>query len=159
MLKSLQSEAVRSRWTVVLALTLASGGCDWLRGVSDPEEIRIELSSSQTSQAVVVRSTYFQLQPDPECPETCPSEVLLVESDTSIVSLPFNSTFPFTERRQYFVEAFPAVPDTTELAMKISIDGKEWYSDFRALGPDDGEGNRETLRFVYQFSEPRLPGR
>ena len=143
---------------VAIGLLPLLGACEWLTGVSRPQELRVELQSDDITTANLITSTFFLLIPDPECPTVCEETVQLVSSDTSVINLPFDQTFSFTEREQYFVEAYPVVAEEATLSMRVSIDGREWLDDFRTLAPFDDEGNQETLRFVYQFAELGING-
>jgi hypothetical protein len=134
------------------------GACDWLSGVSQPEELRIEIESEDIPTATLITSTFFLRIADPECPLECEAAVQLVASDTTIVTLPYDQILPFTDRQQFFVETFPTLPEEVTLAMRVSIDGREWFDDFRTLLPIGGDGDPETLRFVYQFAQLRIPG-
>ncbi len=129
------------------------GGCEFLTGVNEPDELDLTIESNEVTQAVLVTSTYFLQIPDPECPEECERIVQLVEADTTTVSLPFSRTYAFTGRQQYFVETWPAGGQEATLSMKATIDGKVWYDNFRRLLPAGQDGEQETLRFVYQFRE------
>ena len=93
--------------------------------------------------------------PNPECPDdpNCPSIVYLVNSDTSSVALPFERTYPLTERHQFFLETYPPDGEEATLTMRIMIDEEEWYNDFRKLLPVGEDGDQETFQFVYQFGE------
>ena len=50
----------------------------------------------------------------------------------------------------------PSSPAT--LSMKVHLDDEEWYNDSRRLVPENTEGDRETLKFVYQYHIATLPG-
>jgi hypothetical protein len=76
-----------------------------------------------------------------------------MNSDTSSVALPFERTYPFTERRQFFLETYPPEGEEATLTMRIMIDEDEWYNDFRKLLPAGEDGDQETFQFVYQFGE------
>jgi hypothetical protein len=134
------------------------GACEWLTGVSRPQELRVELASDDIATANLITSTFFLLIPDPECPTTCEETVQLVSADTTVINLPFDQVFSFTDREQYFVESYPTVLEEATLSMRVSIDGREWLDDFRTLVPFDEDGQQETLRFVYQFAELGING-
>ena len=97
--------------------------------------------------------------PNPECPDdpACPSIVYLVSSDTSSVALPFERTYQFTERHQFFFETYPTEDKEATLTMRIMIDDEEWYNDYRKLRPTTEDDDRETLQFVYSFGEQQMP--
>ena len=137
------------------ASLLFAGGCDWLRGVSDPEEARVEINSDDVNEVVLVSSLAFIRIPDPECPDdpNCPAVTRLIEADTVTVPVPFNQTFRFNDRFQIFVQTYPAGDATATLSMRVSIDGEQWYNDFRLLSPEGADGEREVLEFAYQFKE------
>ena len=76
-----------------------------------------------------------------------------MNSDTSSVSLPFERTYQFTERHEFFLETYPPEGEEATLTLRVLIDEEEWYNDFRRLLPANAEGDRETLQFVYKFGE------
>ena len=157
----MSQQTARFRRTLMVTLSVCAlpllGACEWLTGVNEPDELDLTIESSDVDQVTLVTSTYFLMVPDPECPDVCESIVQLVESDTTVVSLPFERTYPFTSRQQYFVETWPPDGETATLSMLVTIDGKVWYDDFRELLPAGNEGERETLRFVYSFNELTVP--
>jgi hypothetical protein len=154
-------QGVLSLRRIVAVLFLASlplllGGCDFLTGVSEPEQLRVVIESDDVSSVTLVMSPYFLQITDPECPE-CEAIIQLVQSDTTVQTLPFDQTFAFTSRQQYFVETFPEIEPVATLSLKVFIDGDVWYDDFRELKVVGQDGERETLRFVYQFRELLIP--
>ena len=143
------------RGGILSLIVLSIGACEFLTGVHIPDQVSVEIGSSDVSNVTVVQSYHFLMIPDPECPEdpSCPSVVYLVNSDTSSMTLPFERTYPFTERHQFFLETYPPEGEEATLTMRIMIDEDEWYNDFRKLLPADEDGDQETFQFVYQFGE------
>ena len=141
-----------------LALVAASA-CDTIRGVTVPEETRIEISSDDLSSVTLVTSFNFVQAPDPECEGQlgCPTRVVLLSADTMEVALPFDQVYNFNSRLQIFVESYPTEPESATLRMRARVDGETWYDDFRTLQPFTSEGVRETLQFVYEFNQATLP--
>ncbi|MEC9015593.1 MAG: hypothetical protein VYD37_03830 [Gemmatimonadota bacterium] len=136
-------------------IVLSLGACEFLTGVHIPDHVSVEIGSSDVSNVTLIQSYHFLMVSDPECPEdpSCPSIVYLVKSDTSSVALPFERTYPFTERHQFFLETYPSDGEEATLTMRIMIDEEEWYNDFRKLLPVGEDGDQETFQFVYQFGE------
>ena len=133
-------------------------GCDALILDREPEVAHLEITSSDVSEIVLVTSQWFIEVEDPECPTAgCNRLIQLVNSDTTTVPLPFTQSYPFTFRLQFFAEAYPvdAVPAT--LAMTVHLDDEEWYNNSRRLVPENADGERETLRFVYKYQVATLP--
>jgi hypothetical protein len=130
---------------------IALAACSWLTGVNEPDELGLDLDAD-TDQLTLVTSTYFIMVPNPECPEDCPRIVQLVVADTTVISTPYQRIYPFTSRQQYFLEAWPTDGDSATVDMRVTIDGETWYDDFRLLVPVE-DGDRETIRFVYNFRE------
>lgn len=143
------------RGGILSLIVLSIGACEFLTGVHIPDQVSVEIGSSDVSNVTVVQSYHFLMIPNPECPDdpSCPSVVYLMNSDTSSVALPFERTYPFTERRQFFLETYPPEGEEATLTMRIMIDEDEWYNDFRKLLPADEDGDQETFQFVYQFGE------
>lgn len=143
------------------ALALVAGGmlplvgaCDLLNAPGgEPERVTVVLESSDVSDVGMVTSMDFLMVPDPECPEDCPETIELVRADTTNPALPFNRTYEFSSQLQFFVEAFPATDQEVTLTMRVTIDGRVWYDNFRTLNPPGDDGEPETIRFVYRYSE------
>ena len=91
---------------ILSLIVLSIGACEFLTGVHIPDHVSVEIGSSDVSNVTVIQSYHFLMVPNPECPDdpNCPSIVYLVNSDTSSVALPFERTYPFTERHQFFLE-------------------------------------------------------
>lgn len=145
----------------LLAFALASvGGCEFLTGVSEPDEVRVEIDSQDVDSVTLITSMFFLLVRSPDCPEDdeCPLVVHLQEADTTTVSVPFDRSYAFTSRLQFFAETFPEDTVAATLSMRVRIDGRDWYNDFRELQPQGDSGERETLQFVYQFRERTIYG-
>lgn len=143
------------RGGILSLIVLSIGACEFLTGVHIPDQVSVEIGSSDVSNVTVVQSYHFLMIPNPECPDdpSCPSVVYLMNSDTSSVALPFERTYPFTERHQFFLETYPPEGEEATLTMRIMIDEDEWYNDFRKLLPAGEDGDQETFQFVYQFGE------
>ena len=140
---------------ILSLIVLSIGACEFLTGVHIPDHVSVEIGCSDVSNVTVIQSYHFLMIPDPECPEdpSCPSVVYLVNSDTSSVALPFDRTYQFTERHQFFLETYPPEGEEATLTMRIMIDEEEWYNDFRKLLPVGEDGDQETFQIVYQFGE------
>ena len=128
--------------------------CSWLTGVDEPDEMDLVLESDAT-ELTVITSPFFLLLSNPDCEEAeeCDPIIQLVEADTMVITPPFERTYAFTSRQQYFVEVWPTDGTSATVTMSIEIDGKSWYDDFRlvpALVPGE---DQETVRFVYNFRE------
>ena len=149
--------APATRLRVALVLSVATlAACDSLTLRREPETARIEIESSDVDQVNLITADWFLFVDDPDCPG-CESAVRLVDSDTSLVALPFEQTYRFGPRLQFFAETYPAVREPAVLSLRAYVDGAEWINSSRLLQPADDNGRPETLRFVYQYSLPRLP--
>ena len=140
----------------VCALSLL-GACEFLTGVSEPEELRVLIESDEVSSVKLVISPYFLQIPDPECPQVCEPRIQLVQADTTSEAMPFERIFDFTSRQQYFVEVFVEGEQSATVAMQILIDGTVWFDDFRRLQLVGEDGDQESLRFVYEFNKLVTP--
>lgn len=138
----------------VAALVLP--GCDALSVSSEPEVARIKIDSPDVTEVNLITADWFTYVGDPSCP-ACEASVQLLRSDTSVVSLPFEGTYRFTPRLQFFAETFPVAREPALVSLTAYIDGREWLNSSRTLQPETDDGVRDTLRFVYQYTIPRLP--
>ena len=137
---------------VALGLILTTG-CGWLRPGGPPDEVHVEITSEDVSQLTLVISQNFVRFQEPVCAgePDCPVFVRVVSADTTVVSPPYTNTIKFTERHQIYIETHPLDEVEARVSMTIDIDGKEWYDDLRLLSPMNEDGERDTLRFVYQY--------
>ncbi len=147
----------RTSFVLALAFVSLSGACDTLTGNREPEVAHIWIRSTDVSEVTLIISQWFIHQPNPECPTACEATIQLVQSDTSKVSLPFEGSYPFNFRLQFFAETFPVEPEVATLSLRVDLDDKEWYNGSRALQPENDDGEPETLRFVYQYTRATLP--
>lgn len=152
--------APRARLVALLAFPVPLlGACDALILDREPEIAHLEIDSSDVSEVVLVTSKWFLDVPDPDCEGAgCQAIIQLVESDTTTVPLPFSASYPFDFRLEFYAETYPVTPVRATLSMKVHLDDEEWYNDSRLLVPQDSEGERETLRFVYRYNYAALPG-
>ena len=130
-------------------------GCDWLFPGGPPDEAEVEITSEDVARLTVVVSQSFVRFEEPDCAgePDCPIFVQLLSADTMTVPSPYTTTIEFTDRHQLFVETHPMDEVEARVAMVVDIDGREWYDDIRLLSPTGENGERETIRFIYQFSE------
>ncbi len=134
-------------------------GCDALLLDREPEVAHLEVTSGDVAEVVLVTSQWFVRVADTNCVAGgCPAVIQLVEADTSVVALPFAKSYPFTSRLQFFAELYPDASTSATVAMKVNLDDDEWYDDSRQLPPVGEDGERPTLRFVYEYHVARSPG-
>ena len=141
---------------IVVALgVIPLAGCDWLFPGGPPDEADVEITSEDVARLTVVVSQNFVRYEEPDCAGEpgCPVLLILLAADTMAVTSPYATTIEFTDRHQLFVETHPVDEVEARVAMKVDIDGKDWYDDIRLLRPMDEDGERETIRFLYQFTE------
>lgn len=135
---------------------VALAACDSLTLRRGPETARVEIESADVDEVNLITADWFIFVDNPDCPG-CESAVQLVNSDTSVVALPFEQSYRFGPRRQFFAETYPAAGEPAVLSLRAYVDGAEWINTSRLLRPADDNGQPETLRFVYQYSVARLP--
>jgi hypothetical protein len=134
---------------------ILTAGCDWLRPGGPPDEAQVEISSADVNQLTVVVSQHFERFQEPVCagdPE-CPTIERVISADTLVVSSPYSNVFDFTDRYQIIIETFPADDVQAVVQMNVDIDGKEWFDVVRLLDPMTEDGQRDRLRFVYQYND------
>lgn len=149
----------RTHPLAVLMAMVGLLGCDALTLDREPEVAHLKIDSSDVSEVVLVTSQWFVEVADPDCPTTeCNTLIHLVNADTATVSLPFSESFPFNFRLQFFAEVYPTTLAPATLAMRVHLDDEEWYNDSRLLVPENTDGDRETLRFVYKYHNASLGG-
>lgn len=134
---------------------ILTAGCGWLRPGGPPEEAQVEISSADAGQLTVVVSRHFERFEEPVCAgePDCPTVERIVSADTLVVSSPYSNAFEFTDRYQIIVETYPAAEVQAVVQMKVDIDGREWFDVERLLNPTTEDGDRDRLRFVYQYHD------
>lgn len=145
-----------ARSLVAPTMVLLLGACDSLGVGGEPNSTRIRIESADVSEVSLVTSRWFVEVADEDC-AGCPSHIQIVVGDTSVVSLPFERTYPLSTRLQFFAEAWPSADVPVTVSMRAWVDDREWYNGSRTLRPEDEDGAPETLRFVYQYTRARLP--
>ena len=141
---------------VVVAIgVILTAGCDWLRPGGPPDEVQVEISSEDVRQLTVVISQNFVRFVEPVCEgePDCPTFVRMFDADTIVVTSPYSSAIEFTERSQIFIETHPMDEVEARVSLTVHIDGKEWYDALRLLSPMNEDGERDTMRFVYQYND------
>lgn len=130
---------------------ILTAGCGWLRPGGPPDEAHVEISSDDVSQLTLVVSQHFERYEEPVCagePE-CPIVERIISADTLVVSSPYSNTFEFTDRHQILVETYPMDEVEATVRMTVDIDGREWFDDVALLSPVNDDGERDTMRFMY----------
>ncbi len=142
------------------ASALALGGCDALTLSREPEVAHLELTSTDMNSITLVTSQWYIEVESPDCLTpgdiNCPRVTQLVVADTSTINLPFQRSYPFNSRLQFYAEAYTTPAVDANVAMKVDLDDKEWYNDSRRLLAVDGEGLQETIKFQYQYHVLRI---
>lgn len=149
------TKKVLSLQVVAAAGLILATGCDWLRPGGPPDEVYVEISSDDASRLTIIVSQNFEQFEEPVCegdPE-CPVVLRIVSADTSTVSPPYSNTIEFTDRYQILVETHPEGEVTGTVRMVVEIDGREWFDDVKVLRPVNEDGDRETLRFLYEYQD------
>lgn len=150
------------RFSVLAGATLVLAGCEALTLDREPEVAHVELDSPDVSSVTLITSRWFIEVEDPECENPgdpgCPRRTQLVEADTTTVSLPFQGSYDFDFRLQFYAEAFTNPPVAATVEMKVYLDDEEWYNDSRFLPLMNDDGVQETIKFQYQYHTLRLPG-
>lgn len=130
------------------------GACDSLGLGGEPETARIHIESTDVEEVTLVTAKRFVYVRPPDCTE-CPAVAQPVNADTSVVSVPFDRTYPFDSRLQFFAETFPAAAEPATLLLVAYVDDREWSRSTRLVQPAEEDGQQQTLQFVYEFRRPQ----
>ncbi|GMV05928.1 MAG: hypothetical protein AMXMBFR53_22050 [Gemmatimonadota bacterium] len=140
-------------------VAVAVGACDNLGLGGAPEEIYVDIQASGASRVTLVTGTRWVSQRDPACEaqdQTCSETIRVLDADTAGVDVPYTRTYRFTDTHQYAVEVYPEGNAAVTIAMRIEIDGKEWFNEARDFQPVGEAGETESLQFIYQWQAPRI---
>ena len=145
--------SVRRAAALVAAAALLSlgGACNSLTLRREPETARIKIGSPDVETVTLVTAKRFAYERDPGCAE-CPAVVRPVNSDTLMVSVPFDRTYALDSRLQFFAETYATGTEPVTLSMTAYVDDTEWSRSTRVLRPGSENGEPETIQFVYEYS-------
>lgn len=124
---------------------LALAGCDWLADPS-PDTARVALEGQDDPEVRVVVSTKFIAG----SAEDGTIRVQLLASDTTLRSLPFDTTYAIGADRRFFLEV--TRPDTGNVPgvhIRVFLDERERYDRTTVLAED-------PIRFLYMFNQPQF---
>ena len=147
--------AKKNRFPAIVAALglIPAAGCGWLFPGGPPEKAHIEITSEDVDQLTVFLSQNFRRYQEPTCEgePDCPVILIILDADTLEVEPPYSNTIEFTDRYQILVETYPTDEVEAIVGMKVDIDGREWYDDIGRLRATNESGERESMRFIYQF--------
>lgn len=128
----------------VLLPALAAWGCVWWEDPS-PDMVRVTMEG-QASSLLVVTSTEFIATNN----ESGNTSVQLFESDTTVVSLPFDRSWDISEEQRFFILGTPVDSSTVRVQVRIYLDGnKDFDRDVDAFVDD-------PVRYIYLFNQQIL---
>lgn len=147
------SKDYRPLQVLVAVGLILTAACGWLHPGGPPDEASVEITSDDVSQFVVfVSQDFLQIQEESCVGEPdCPVHLVILSADTLVVSGPYTTTIDIAESQRLFLETHPVDSVQAIVSMKVKIDGRDWYDDLRLLEPVTEDGERETLRFVYEY--------
>jgi hypothetical protein len=130
------------KWTA-LALTLCLlVGCNWFDD-QVPEEARLVLQGDAGKQVRLITSTKFIAAIN----EDGLTRVVIVESDTSFVTLPHTATFSLKGDARFFAEAARGDADFQAVRMEVFVDARRQFDEGGPLVTG------APRRFVYMFNQ------
>jgi hypothetical protein len=121
-------------WTLPILVLV---GCSTSTG--RPDTARLRVTGEDGRLIELVTSTEFLLTD---------GTLTFIESDTSMVTSPYDETYRLGEPARFHVTGYNVEPDTSAFRVRVWIDDKEWFDDAKVLA----EG--ETFEFTYTFTEP-----
>ncbi len=125
---------------------LAGAACDSLTHSAEREVAEVSIDALASASSVrMITSTVFSVVEA--------GDVVLIEADTQVVSLPLLRQFTLEELNRFYISiAAVAAGDTASVRMQVKIDGKSWFDEQRTLSAD----STGVMTFVYRFSQPGL---
>ncbi|HUG14089.1 MAG TPA: hypothetical protein VMM78_03640, partial [Thermomicrobiales bacterium] len=128
---------------VLVSASLLAGGCDLLTDPS-PDEARLVIQGEAGKPVRVIISTVFVAQVD----ENQRTRVVIIEADTMVTTLPYETVYAIDEDQRFFAEAARLDDDLETVHMQVFID--------RRMEFDEGGVLLEShpYRFVYTFNQP-----
>ena len=123
---------------------IAVGACDWFEDESPDTATLILDGNGQTRAPVVVSREFTPVVRGPG-----DVEIHLAKADTTVRSLPFDTTYDIRGPKRFHVLIEGADPPGAEVWMRVRIDQNELYNELR----DPAETPHV---FIYAFNQPHL---
>jgi hypothetical protein len=128
-------------WALAAVSLLA--GCSWFEDPS-PEEARLVISGDAGKQIRLITSTRFVAAVN----EQGVTRVVILESDTVVVTLPHDQTYSMRGDQRFFVETSRTDADFQSVRMEVFVDRRKQFDEGGPLV----EG--QPYRYVYTFNQP-----
>ena len=131
----------------LVAAVLSGYGCGLLEPPV-PETARVVIEGEAGSRVRLITATNFLAA---VVPETSVTHIVVIQSDTTLATLPFQQEYAIRRDQQFFVQASRLDADLPDLHMSVFIDSDR---EFDETGPlRDGI----FYRFVYMFNRRLTP--
>ena len=138
-------------WPVICLLVLCAGtvlaGCDLL-GKSGPEEAQLEIQGETGQELRLITSTFFltdriqDIRDDGSVLDSL--SILLLSADTSVIALPFDSTYNIRSDQRFYVRLNRFNPQDDNMMVRIWVDGDLKFE-------REPDGQRDSVQFIYNF--------
>jgi hypothetical protein len=127
---------------LLVAVSLLTSGCAWFDDPS-PEEARVFITGDPGKQVRLIISTRFVASVN----EQGITRVVIIEADTTLITLPHDHVYSIGEDQRFFVEAARQDADFQSLRMEVYIDSRRQFEEGGPLLTD------QPYRFVYTFNQ------
>jgi hypothetical protein len=134
--------ATQSGRTLAVALAIGVCSCGWFED-RRPDSARVVMQGEPGSRVQLITSTTFVSGVD----EAGVTRVVVIESDTTIATLPFDRTWDIAGDYRFFAQASRLDADLADLRMRVFVDAEVEF--------DDGGPLQAGIeyRFVYTFNQ------
>lgn len=128
--------------TLLLAVLAGTAACGLIEDPS-PNEARLVVEGEAGKQVRIIVSTEFVAAVN----EVGQTRVVLIESDTLVTTLPYESRYRIEEDQRFFADVSRLEDDLESVHMEVVIDGRVEFAEGGVLL----EG--QPYRFVYTFNQ------
>ncbi len=131
----------RASFVLIEVVLIAAGACGWFDDESPGTATLILDGNGQTRAPVVVSREFTSVVRGPG-----DVDVHLVEADTTLRSLPFDTVYDIRGQQRFYVLIEGAEPSGAEVWMKVRIDQNELYNELR-------DPVEKPHVFIYAFNQ------
>lgn len=113
-------------WALIVGALLGAAGCDVGTSIDDfPTSARVRVEGTAPDELKLIVSTVFIEQINLETGER---SVLLIESDTSSLTLPHDETLDLSDTGSVYVELLYTPTSTAGVTLRVDLDNGERYA-------------------------------
>jgi hypothetical protein len=131
------------RLAILVAVALSTTGCGWFDDPA-PDSARVTIQGETGKTVRLIVSSKFIATIN----QTGQTRVVIVEADTSIVTVPFSAAYRIDDDQRFFAETTRLDTDLQTVRMQVFLDSKKEFDEGGSLL----QGG-QPFRFIYMFNQ------